>query len=203
MLRSGLKLILEHEAEMVVTALAETGADALRLAEGGEVDVVVFDLAMPGGGLACVRELAARGIRVVVLTQYQSRAYVEAALREGALGYLGKRATPDEIVAGIRAAMAGTVYVQPGLDYQPTSARGSGPVAIDTLSPRELQVLGFVVRGHTNREIAEQLEVSVKTIEGYRARMQEKLGARSRAELVEFAMITGLLPIAAAAPDED
>lgn len=197
-LRAGLKLLLEEEPDMVVTATVATGIDAHREVERGGVDVVVFDLSMPGGGLACLRELAAlRAVRVVVLTQHESRAYIDAALRDGARAYLSKRSTPEEIIAAIRAVVAGNLYVQASLDYHPTQSRAQGAVAIDSLSPRELQVLGLVVRGHTNREIAEQLDVSVKTIEGYRARVLEKLGARTRAELVEYAMVAGLLPMAA------
>lgn len=189
---------------MEVTATVATGLDAQREVEGGEVDVVVFDFSMPGGGLACLRELAARrNVRVVVLSQYESRAYIDAALRDGARAYLSKRSTPEEIIAAIRAVFAGKLYVQASLDYHPTQHRTQGAVAIDSLSPRELQVLGLVVRGHTNREIAEQLDVSVKTIEGYRARVLEKLGARTRAELVEYAMIAGLLPLAAEPLEED
>lgn len=202
--RAGLKLLLEAQPDMVVAATAATGIDARREVDRGGVDVVVFDLSMPGGGLSCLRDLAAnRAVRVVVLTQYESRAYVEAALRDGARAYLSKRSTPEEIIAAIRAVFAGNLHVQPSLDYPPSQHRTQGPLAIDSLSPRELQVLGLVVRGHTNREIAEQLDVSVKTIEGYRARVLEKLGARTRAELVEYDMIAGLLPMAAEPVEDD
>lgn len=203
-LLEGLKLVLEQYPDLSVVALADTGPKALREVARGHVDVVLFDLSIPGAGFPCLREMTSHPlVRVIVLTHYEGRAYIEAALRDGARGYLSDRSPPDEIVAAVRAVAAGDIHVHPALDFAPSQGRSAASIPIDALSPRELQVLGLIVHGHTNREIAERLNVSVKTIEGYRARVQEKLGARSRAELVEYAILAGLLPAASAPLDDD
>ena len=206
-LSSGLQLLLDAEPDLSVVGVTASAADAIeRLATGG-VDVVLFDLAMPGAGVSGLRTLLAASPRakVVVLTFMANRPYIETAIRLGALGYLTKRAPLDELIAAIRAAMAGKVFVERALGYQAPARLGPAPSdRLEALSPRELQVLGQIARGHTNREIAERLDVSVKTIEGYRARILHKLGVRTRADLVAYAMLAGLLPMGPAAVlDED
>lgn len=195
-LSSGLRMLLDAQDDLVVVGIAASAAEAARRID--EVDVVLFDLAMRGGGIPGLRAIVEGKPRakLIVLTSFANRAYIETALRLGAVGYLTKRSAPDELVAAIRAVNGGKTVVEAALGYRAPARTAPAPSdRLDTLSPRELQVLGLLARGHTNREIAERLDVSVKTIEGYRARILQKLGVRARADLVAYAMLAGLLPM--------
>lgn len=202
---SGLRLLLDRQPDFEVVGTSTTGAEALQRAGEGGVDVMLFDLGIAGGGIPVLRALVAhRSVRVIVVSFLDNRAYVETALRIGAAGYFTKRAGADEVFDAIRAVAAGGVVVEAALRYRrPTQSSPPPPDRLEALSPRELQVLGLIGHGHTNREIAERLAVSVKTIEGYRARLLEKLGARTRADLVAYAMLAGLLPMTPTGLDED
>lgn len=197
-LGSGLRFLLDVHADVAVVAVATSAAEAAERVAAGGVDVILFDLAIPGGGVQGLRELLARNprARVVILTFFANRTYIEISLRLGAVGYLTKRAPFDDVVSAIKAAVAGRRFVDRTLGYRiPATLHPTPPDRLEALSPRELQVLGQIARGHTNREIAEHLDVSVKTVEGYRARVIQKLGTRTRAELVAYAMVAGILPI--------
>jgi DNA-binding NarL/FixJ family response regulator len=202
-LGSGLRLLLGEQPDLEVVAIAATVPEAIQ--QVAKADVALFDLAMPGGGIQGLSALiGVDGTRVITLAPFANRAYIEAALRLGAAGYLTQRAEPEELITAIRAVSAGGTYVERALAYRGPARSGPAPAdRLQALSPRELQVLELIARGHTNREIGERLGVSVKTIEGYRARVIEKLGARTRAELVAYAIMAGLLPIALALTTED
>lgn len=201
-LRSGLKLLLDPRADMVVVGEAGDGAEVLPLAEEHEPDVILLDLTMPRlGGLEVLPLLRQRvpAARVVILTMHDDQSYLRQALRMGAAGYVLKKAADVEVIGAIRAVMRGDVYVHPSLtrslleEMIPNQERSDTDDLWSTLSEREQEVLRLVALGYTNQEIAGQLALSVKTVETYRARGMEKLALPSRAALVRFALARGLL----------
>lgn len=203
-LRAGLKALLNAQADMDVVAEAETGEEAVRIAQTTQPDIVLMDISMGGkGGVAATREIlhACPATRVLMLTMHDDAAYVQQALDAGAAGYVLKRAADSELLAAIRAVQRGEAFLYPSVakvlidDYLKMRKSGE-PVAAeeaDLLTAREREVLTLIAQGYSNHEIAEQLTVSVKTIETHKARIQEKLGLRTRAELVRYAIQKGLL----------
>ena len=204
-LRAGLKLLIHHQPDMEVIAEAGTFADAIRLARIHQPDVITLDLTMPDGrGVDKIDPLrcACPTARILVLTMHDDPAYLRAALSAGASGYVVKKAADSELLGAIRAVHAGRVFV----DLESHGTRSSSALAAandrpaghgespsDRLSQRERTVLERLAQGHTNQSIAEQLALSVKTVESYRARLLRKLGLRSRADIVRYAIETGLL----------
>ncbi|HSE60613.1 MAG TPA: response regulator transcription factor [Nitrospiraceae bacterium] len=205
-LRAGLAMLVNAQSDMEVTGEAGNGAEAVRGAIKTEPDVVVMDLAMGRhSGLEAISAIrsASAGTKVLVLSMHTDASYVRMALAAGAGGYVAKSVADTELLTAIRAVAQGRMFVD--LDLQDQTARyeaingfdrGSdsrpaGPVR--RLSGREREVLSRVAQGFTNLQIAESLGVSVKSIETYRARLLDKLGLRTRAELVRFALGSGLL----------
>jgi two-component system response regulator NreC len=191
-LRAGLRALLDEEPDLTVVGEAADGAQALRLARSLRPEVVLMDIGLPDiDGLEVTRALlkAQPSVRVLVLTMYEDSALLHAALEAGAAGYIIKRALEGELVSAIRAVMRGDLYVHPALTRALlTNDVGHGPVR-DTgpLTPRESEVLSLLAAGHTNREIAERLVLSVRTVESHRANLMGKLDLHSRAELVQYA----------------
>jgi two-component system, NarL family, response regulator NreC len=193
-LRAGLRLLIDGRPDMKVVEEAADGAEAVRKTRTARPDVVVFDLTMPRTNpRAAIEQIVGLGARVLVLTMHDDRAYVDAALAAGASGYVVKKAADVELLAAIRAVSRGRRFV----DVTQWPGTGTARRAA-TLSAREERVIGLIARGHTNREIAAQLRVSIKTIETFRARACDKLGLRSRAELVQYAMRMNMMD-----PDRD
>jgi two-component system response regulator NreC len=203
-LRSGLKLLLEQSSGIAVIGEADDGLNAVNLADQLQPDVVLLDLSMPGlSGLEALEMIGkvSPESRVLVLTMHDDESYLRKALGAGAAGFILKKAADAELISAIRAVARGEVYVHSAmtrelLESLVTSnnlAEKSKNDAWEKLSRREQEVLRLVSLGHTNAEIAEQLSLSVKTVETYRARGMEKLGLRSRAALVKYALSRGLL----------
>lgn len=204
-LRSGLRLLLDAQADLNVVGEAGDGHDAVTLARGLQPDLVLLDLNMPGGsGMAALTEIrkVAPTARVLILTMHDDEGYLRQALRSGASGYVLKKAADSELLSAIRAVMRGEVYVHASLtralldDLVADGGRAQPSSGTDlwiALSEREYEVLKGVARGHTNAEIAQRLSLSVKTVETYRARGMEKLGLRTRAQLFQAALAKGLL----------
>lgn len=204
-LRSGLKLLVNHQQDMEVVAEAGTFGEAIRQANISKPDVITLDLTMPDGdGMDKVEQLCRQcpASRVLVLTMHDDPAYLRAALTAGASGYVVKKAADTELLGAIRAVHAGRAFVD--LDLRGGHSRsvliagGTGGESDnaqtrDNLSERERMVLERLAQGHTNQAIAEQLDLSVKTIESYRSRLLRKLGLRSRADIVRYAVEIGLL----------
>jgi len=202
-LRAGLRMLITAQPDMEVVGEARDSREALDLTRALAPDVLTLDLTMPGGGsiktIERLRQECPR-TRVLVLTMHDDPAYLTAVLAAGGAGYVVKTAADVELLTAIRAVAQGRTFV----DIGPARATPDGgaaeagggprrPGGLASLSEREREVLTLLVRGHTNQEIAGKLFLSVKTIETYRARIADKLGLRSRAELVRYALEVGLL----------
>lgn len=194
--REGLRVLLEAEPGFEVVAEAGTVDAAQRYVLGYKPTVLVLDLNMPGGSsLDAIPKVAevSPGTSVVVLTMQEDPAFARAALRAGARGYVLKQAAGTELVQAIHAAAEGGTWLNPELGAR-MAATPDGPVgALAELSEREVEVLRLIALGHTNNEIAEQLFLSVRTVETHRAHIQQKLGLSTRAELVRYALDNDLI----------
>lgn len=200
-LRSGLAALLTARPDMTVVGEAADGVELLSLAADLQPDLILLDLSMPrlGGleALPLLRQKAAES-RILILTMHDDESYLRQALKAGASGYVLKKAADVELITAIQAVMRGDVYVHPAmtralLPDMPPDPQATAENGWHTPSDREQDVLRLVALGHTSREIADQLALSVKTVETYRARGMEKLGLPSRAALVRFALAQGLL----------
>jgi len=192
--RSGLSALIDGAGDMEVVGEARTGEEAVRLARTLEPHVVVMDVSMPGLDGAEATELIvgeSPDVRVLALTMHDDRAHLTRLLEAGATGYAIKRAAGDELLQAIRAVGAGESYVDPFLAG--TLLSDAGTVADEPLSPREEEVLRRTAWGETNKGIAAALGISTRTVETYKARIAEKLGLRSRPELVRYAVEKGWL----------
>lgn len=202
-LRAGLRMLVNAQADMEVVAEAPDGEKAVQTARETRPDVALLDLTMPRvGGMKALQEMArhCHETRVLVLTMHDDPAYLRSALAAGASGYLLKRAVDAELIAAIRAVHRGGIFVDPRLAdilvqdvLEKRSSKADPTRPVNILSDRELQVLSLVARGYTSKQIAQQIFVGVKTIETYRSRFAEKLGLRTRSDVIRFAVQMGLL----------
>lgn len=191
--RSALRLLLDAEPGFEVVAEAGDAGTAVRLVRGHKPAVLILDLNMPGGSnLEAIPEIrdASPETEIVVLTMQNEPAFAREALRAGVRGYVLKEAADAELVQAVRSAAAGDTYLQPALGAR--LAAEPNP-AVDELSERERDVLRLIALGHTNAEIAEQLSISIRTVESHRAHIQRKLQLSKRAELVRYALEHGLV----------
>jgi DNA-binding NarL/FixJ family response regulator len=198
-IRDGLKVLLNAQPDLEVVGEASNGQDAFKLADELRPDVVVMDVSMPnGGGAQVTRRIrqSCPSVKVLALSAYEDEVYVRQLLSMGAVGYVLKRAVTDELVRAIRSVLEGGTYLDPlvagkvagGFVNRENNGKMGGQ-----LSEREAEVLRLIARGHTNKEIAGQLFLSVKTVETYKTRLGEKLGLHSRAEIVRYALSQGWL----------
>jgi len=196
--RRGLELLLDGEEDLQVVALAGDVSGAIRYSRGHKPDVLVLDLNMPGGSsleaIPAIRE-ASPQTKIVVLTMQNEPGFARQALGAGAMAYVLKESADAELVEAVRRAAAGETYLTPQLGArlaaQPPEPAGSP----GDLSEREVEVLRLIALGHTNMEIAQQLYLSVRTVESHRAHIQQKLRRSSRAELVRYALEQGLVDL--------
>lgn len=198
--REGLKALINSQPDLEVVAEAANGRSAWQTAIDIRPDVVVMDITMPDLGGIEATELIRRDaptVRVLALTVHEVDGYLGRLLRAGATGYVLKRAAADELIRAIRVVAAGGVCIDPQLAAEAVKSIAVTASAADQgepqLTDREVQVIKLLARGHINREIADHLNLSTKTIEVYKARALEKLGLRSRADLVEYALRRGWL----------
>ena len=198
--REGLKALVNAQPAMAVVGEAADGLTACAQVALLAPDVVVMDVSMPGlsGSQATARlRLECPAVRVLALTVHEDRGYLRQLLATGAAGYVLKRAAPEELIQAIRAVAAGGVYLDPSMAGKVLGgfvrqAAADGAAGAE-LSEREAEVARQTAAGHSNKEIAARLELSVKTVETYRARAMEKLGLRGRADLVRYAVQQGWL----------
>ncbi len=191
--RDGLVALLSLESEIEIVGQAGTARATLDGCTKVGIDVAVIDISMPGSGIKAIAGLrAARPeVRCLALTMHDDLAYVRAVLEAGGAGYLTKAAAGAELVAAIRQVAGGSTYITASLE--PSSAKSASPALTATLSARESEVLVFVARGLSNTQIGVELGVTRKTVDTYRARVQNKLGLSGRVALVDFALRNGLL----------
>ena len=191
--RSALRLMLEREPDIEVVAEAGDADSAGRYVSGHHPKVLILDINLPGGsGLAAIPTIREQspGTEIVVLTMQDETAFAREALQAGVLGYILKEAADTELVKAVRLAAQGRTYLQPDLGAR---LAAEPPDAPDDLSERELEILRFIALGHTNGEIAEQLLISVRTVESHRSHIQQKLHLSKRSELVRYALERGML----------
>jgi DNA-binding NarL/FixJ family response regulator len=201
--REGLRALLSGRDDMTVVGEASTGTQAVELATALEPDVVVMDLTLPGiSGLDATELIAGRRpeTRVLVLSMHDGEEFVRPAIRAGASGYLVKGSGLGDLVAAIRAVAAGQAFFSPAAAkvlLTDAKAKGrsadSGTPGLEVLTAREQQVLKQVALGRTSQDIADDLGISVKTVEGHRANLMAKLGLRDLPALVRLAIRTGLI----------
>lgn len=199
--REGLTQLLNAQPDIRVVGQASDGEEAWRKTKELAPDVLVMDLSMPRLGGAEAAERVRRDcpdVKIIALTVHEERGYLTHLLRAGAMGYVLKRAAPEELVRAVRTVAAGGVYVDPSMAAVVVEgflgARpGPAESPTDPLSPREREVLVRVARGYSNKEIAAELAIGVRTVETYKARLMEKLGLRTRVDLVRFVTEQGWL----------
>ena len=202
--RLGLRALVAGQSDMEVVGEAVDAREVIAHIHRDPPDVVLLDLSMPGGGgLAALEAIQKAGVgtRVIMLTMHGDPAYIRAAFAAGAQGYVIKRALASEVLTAIRTVAKGQRYVDPGttgtvlrdlLTVEPRSG-APAPKGSSALTSREMGVLRLLAEGRTNQEVADQLGISIKTVESHRSRLYQKLEARSRADLVRYALNSGLL----------
>lgn len=194
--RSGLRLLLEREDDLEPIGEAGDGKEAAALVARLKPHVVLLDVVMPGGGgieAAAAIQHDSPDTRILMLSMQDDPTYVREAFAAGASGYVLKDAADVELVDAIRRVAAGERYVHPALGARLVSEPDRSSEPVDSLSEREREVLRLLALGYTNQEIAQQLFVSVRTVEAHRSHILTKLRVSTRAELVRHAIDTGLL----------
>jgi len=198
-IREGLKVLLEAQSDLRVVGEAARGEEACRLAVELRPDVIIMDVSMPGlGGAGATKRLKelAPECKVLALSAFEDEVYVRQLLSAGAAGYVLKRTAAGEIARAIRVVAAGGLYLDPFVAGKVTSTPSksqSGTGSAESLSDREREVLRFIARGFTNKEVANLLGVSIKTVETYKMRLNRKLNLHSRADAVRYALAQGWL----------
>ncbi|MEV5342483.1 response regulator transcription factor [Streptomyces sp. NPDC052676] len=201
LVRRGARLILDQEPDLEVVAEAGDGAEAIELARPHDVDLAVLDIAMPRlTGLQAARELATLrpSLRILMLTMHDNEQYFFRALKAGASGYVLKSVADRDLVAACRAAMRDEPFLYPGavtalIRNYLDRARHGEETPDRILTPREEEVLKLVAEGHSSKEIADLLFISIKTVQRHRANLLQKLGLRDRLELTRYAIRAGLI----------
>ena len=195
--REGMRLIVGREPDMEVVGEAADGREAVRLARELEPDVVLMDISMPGmDGLEATRRLqeACPRVRVLALTRHDDYGFLTEMVRAGASGYVLKQCSPSDLVQAVRAVAAGQNYLDPSVTGKVLSGytgRRPGNDAGESITEREEEVLRLIARGHSNKEIAARLSVSVKTVEAHKANGMRKLGLADRTAIVDYAIFRG------------
>jgi len=203
-LRSGLRLMLNTQEDLEVVGEAANGEEAILLCREKKPDIILLDLNMPGlSGLDAIEDIKRDnpGIKILVLTMHDDEGYLKRVLKSGCSGYILKRAADVELISAIRTVYRGEVFVDLSLvkhlvnDFigPKDSDEKQHVKTVGTLSERENEVLKLIALGYTNRQIADELFLSVKTVETHKSKIKEKLNIRSRSDLVRYAMQNGLL----------
>ena len=192
--RQGLERLVDAEPDLAIAAEVATADDALQVLDRQRVDFVILDIGLKqGSGLDLIGQIRTRrpDLPILILSMHQERFYAERALRSGAQGYVMKQSDPGEIVPAIRRILAGELYLSPSLADElvrrAVDGGEEGGSQVEALSDREAEVVRYIGSGLSTREIAAELNLSIKTIESYRANVKRKLGLRSGSELARFA----------------
>lgn len=201
--RSGLSALLNGKHDIEVIADAADGDEAITKTEELRPDVVLMDFSMPPGkdGLTATTELKKKmpDVHVLILTMHDDEEYLFRAIQAGASGYILKSAPYEELITAIRSVAEGSAYLYPSAtkklmqQYSEMIRRGDTDGPFESLSEREKEIMAWIAKGYSNKEIAEHLVISVKTVESHKSNLMDKLGLKSRPELVKLAMKKGLL----------
>lgn len=202
----GLRALLEAEPGFSIIGETDNGVEAVQLAERLQPDVMIVDLMLPGlNGLEITRLVSQRSphSRIIILSMYDHESFVVEALKSGAAGYVLKRDGIAHLVQAVHEVGAGRRYLSPSLSERALEAyilyveqvKNSGQKPYETLTPREREVLHLAAQGYTNAQIGAQLVISPRTVEVHRANMMRKLGLRTQADLIRFAIQQGILPM--------
>jgi DNA-binding NarL/FixJ family response regulator len=195
--RSGLRMLIERQRDMSVVAEASDGVDALRMTQAEHPDVAVLDVSMPRmTGLQAAREIRAHSpdTRVLLLSMHDDERYFFEGLEAGAAGYVLKRAADTDLIDALRTVAAGRTFLSDEAQATLMHAWQEGRAEPeDPLTPRELEVVKLIAEAYTNRQIANTLQLSEKTVESHRSNLFAKLGMRDRVELVRYAIRRGLV----------
>jgi DNA-binding NarL/FixJ family response regulator len=200
MMRGGLRMLLEQNAEIAVVGEAEDGRETVRIAKKLQPDVVVMDIAMPDmNGIEATRQIIAEhpGVKVIALSMHSDRHFVSEMLKAGAMAYLLKQCAVDELITAIKTVLKNQTYISPCIssvvvDQFVRNTSKSKPDVFSRLTDREREVLQLVAEGKTSKEIASQLNLSIKTVEAHRLNIMEKLNIHTVAELTKYAIREGL-----------
>ena len=198
MFREALRIPLAAEPDIEVVAEAATGTEALALVESTKPDLLVLDIAMPGmNGIETTRRVLARlpELRIVALSGYTDRMFIDEILKAGARGYVVKSAGADELIRAIRAVFAGQFFLSPEITGEVLRNGNSHSPKLTVLGQREQQVLRLLTRGMRSTEIATELSISPATVKTHRRNIKQKLGINSTAELTRYAIREGLQSI--------
>ena len=204
-LRAGLVRLLGEEKDIEVVGEAENGREAVQKVQELHPDIVLMDIGMPVmNGMEATKQIKKRDakVKVLVLTMHDNEEYLFQVLQAGAAGYVLKKAADSDLINAIHVVSRGDCFLYPSAakmvveDYLDKLKNGQEPTSsFDTLTDREREILTLVAEGHTNREIAENLFISVKTVETHKANIMEKLNLHKRAELVKYAIRKGMLRV--------
>jgi len=199
-IRAGLRALLEDVPDITVVGEASDGVESLAKAVELKPDILLMDLSMPNmGGIEATRQLSQSEpkVRVLILTVHEDESLLKEVIRVGAAGYIIKRAAQEDLIHAIRVVSRGDLYIHPAMTRALFNDAAVPPKVseIETLTLREIEVLQLLAKGYTNRQIAEHLNLSPRTVEGHRANVSGKLGLHSRVELVEYAEKHGLLKV--------
>lgn len=198
--RAGLRALLLEDATFNLVGEAVGGYEAIELVERTNPDVLILDLSMPDlDGISVTRKIKPQfpDLKILILTLHEDEALLKEAIKAGATGYILKRAAEAELISAIRVILRGDLYIDPTMvrglleESHPSQAKQKGQT--ESLTPRETEVLKLIVEGYTNRQIGQELNISIRTVEGHRANISDKLGLHSRVELVRYARQNGLI----------
>jgi DNA-binding NarL/FixJ family response regulator len=195
LMREVMACFLEAAPDLEVVAEAEDGREAVALAVQCQPDVVLMDLSMPHmNGLEATRQIAAKAAnsKILVITASRNESMLQQLLEAGAAGFVLKTGDTEELLSAVRTVLQGKRYISQGLSSREMSPGRANTTRLETLTAREREVLQLIGEGRTNREIAGQLCLSVKTVEVHRSRIADKLGVRGRSLLVKYSINSGL-----------
>lgn len=203
MFRSGLKNVLLSEQGFEVVGEVSNGEDAVQEALLKNPDIVIMDINMPGmDGIEATKQIKKlnKDIKILILTMYTDEAYLKEGLKEGAAGYVLKKAVDTELLSAIRTVLNGENYIYPtlipSLYNKPQQEKNDDKFKAtpeEMLSAREREVLQYIALGYTHQEIADTLYISIKTVDTYKSRIMEKIGLKKRSDLVRYALKHGLI----------
>jgi two-component system response regulator NreC len=203
--RAGLRMLLQAQEDIEIVGEADNGRDAIAKAKSLAPDIVLMDISLPDiDGFEATRQIkrAAPNVAILALTMHESDEYFFKMLDAGASGYVPKKAAPIDLVSAIRVVREGGVFLYPSVakalvrDYIGRAGENGARATLDGLTDREREVLTLIADGLTNQEIADNLMISVKTVERHRANIMAKLNLHSRTELVKYAIRKGLIDVA-------